>query len=190
MASHRRTKAGDEVRLWPATAETGRPSSSRSPAALMALRHQDRPGRRGGRAAEGAITPAPLWVRYSVLLRLRSPPRRRRGSARPRARRAPGPAPQAPQARRRRDHLQRSPDRRRRGGNVPPRLPHGARRNRLELRRQPLQERPVPRWGEGQEPGLRLGLRLGCPGGGDGRCDSLVLCWDLVGRVSCAGRIG
>jgi bifunctional non-homologous end joining protein LigD len=44
--------------------------------------------------------------------------------------------------------------RRGRRGDVPPRLRHGPRRHCLEARRQPLQVRPVPELGEGEEPGL------------------------------------
>jgi hypothetical protein len=152
----------DDVRLWSRHGRNRSAEFAAIPAGLMAL-----PFTRivlDGEAvahcpntSELQRAPAPLWVRYSVLLRLRPDPRRRRGSARARARRAPGPAPQAPQARRRRDHLQRSPDRRRRRSHVPPRLPHGARRNRLETHRQPLQELPVPELGEGQT-GLRMAV--------------------------------
>src|SRR5829696_2495842 len=96
-------KAGDDVRLWSRHGRDWSAEFVAITAALMALPFT----RIVLDASELQRAPAPLWVRYSVPLRLRPDPRRRRGSARARARRAPGPAPQAPQARRRRDHLQR-----------------------------------------------------------------------------------
>jgi hypothetical protein len=151
-------KYGDEVRLWSRNGRNWSGDFLAITAAVMAL-----PATRIVLDGEAVAhcpqaglqrAPAPLWVRYGVPLRLRPNPSRRRGPARARARRAPGAAPGASQARRAGAALQRSPGRRRRRGHVPPRLRHGPRRHRLEARHEPLQVRPVRGVGEGEEPGL------------------------------------